>query len=205
MASAPADVFLIATKVGRGAAFCSGFAVSRNVIMTAKHCQTRPDTWLESARGKRPTVRRVVDVPGYDATALVTDRTDLTPFPVRDLASHTGVTVFGFGVSLDDSEPGTLRRADLDDARLVGSDERIYASVGSSGEAFCEGDSGGVVVQGDNAVGIVTAGDGARCSQTTGIAAHLAPIYEWLMRQGILGNARRASQLRQDGWSWPQW
>jgi Trypsin len=197
VARAPADVFTVATVFKDGPAFCSGFAVSPSVIMTAGHCLTRPDTALRSASGKRPRVLRVVDVPGRDATALVTDATDLTPFPVRDLTSHAGITVFGYGVSLDDKMPGTLRRADLNDAQSDGQGE-IYASVGPSGQSFCEGDSGGVAVQGDSAVGIVTAGDGKPCSTTTGIATYLAPIYEWLVRRGIVENGRSDNQVPPD-------
>jgi hypothetical protein len=171
--SAPADVFNLGD--------CTGFAVSTKVVLTAKHCEPTTSNLLVSWSGKRPQIQRVIDVPGTDVTALVTDAHNLAPFAVKEVDREAGVSVYGYGRSVNDPDPGeVMRHVELAGGPPYGQD--VVWTVRSPGETACLGDSGAPALQEGSVVAVVTSVDEAPCGKRLVGGVPVAPAYRWLQR-----------------------
>jgi hypothetical protein len=166
---------------------CTGFAISQSVMLTAKHCEITPGTRLVSMTGESFNAVEVIDAPGVDAQAVVSDATDLVPFSISPPQPGVEVTVFGYGRSRDDAAGGAvMRQAVLGAGHPDNGAGTFDIDMPPQGDTVCQGDSGGPAVQGGAVTGIIVGGDAATCATALAQAVSAQPVVDWLRSQGVL-------------------
>lgn len=165
----------IVTVVGSRGNFCSGVAVSRQVVMTAAHC-LRPDANYKIVirdQGREPRLADIVEIerhPRFDAAAIRMHRATADvalarlaePLPPSVAPARVGAprepilagarfTIVGIGVAREGAgrSGGVARAADLVATGRPGNLQirLIDPAAASSGRGACTGDSGGPVFE----------------------------------------------------------
>jgi hypothetical protein len=133
---------------------CTGFAIRQNVVVTAGHCDPADGAEFVSVSGKHVRSVRHVKVPGFDASVVTTDASNLSPFPVGEIDPGAPASVLGLGDS-----GGVLRLAHLLPGQADSPGHVSFLIEDANSSTTCHGDSGAPVVQGEAAVGILVDGD----------------------------------------------
>lgn len=208
--------------VGSHGTFCTGAAISHDVVLTAGHCVEAGTQYkvveFDAARHPRLLdVREAVRHPQFDLNALLSHRATADvalmkmaePLPVeiipailgKEISPKVGETlaVFGYGVAIrnDGRTGGTLRAAQLAVTGQPGSLQiRLVdprTEGKSSGLGACTGDSGAPVFSGTVLVGIVSWSTGPNMGAGCGGMTGVTPIARY--RSWIVDEARRLGSL----------
>ena len=203
---------MVLKRSTRGAGFCSGVVVARDVVLTAAHCVGSADDTRLHFRdgGGAPAILPVAAVathPGYRANAartrersidlaLLRAGAPLDGFRAAPLDAGAAITsgarfrVAGFGVAREgDGRSGGVLRSGVLAARAPLSSILLWAEdPRGAGLGACEGDSGGPVFAegGDTLVAITAWAAGQKGKGCGGLtqAALVAPHRGWI--EGVL-------------------
>jgi secreted trypsin-like serine protease len=206
-------------SVGSGGTFCTGAALTRDLVLTAAHCVLPGADYklVEFDAARRPKlldVRAVTRHPnfnlqtllGHRATADVALLKMAAPLPqtvipatlaaaTRAPAAGDRYTVTGYGVALrgDGKSSGTLRAATLTATGRPGNLQIRLVDPATNGQraglGACTGDSGAPVYDGSALIGVVSWSTGPNMSAGCGGISGVTPLS--LYRSWIESEARR--------------
>jgi len=212
----------IVTIVGSRGNFCSGTLVAPKLVLTVGHCvqpgaDYRIVEYAADGKASLQTLRRVAIHPGFNMQTMLAHRAtadvallELEAVPANKTPSTLGLpqlpispggkfTIAGIGVTIpgDGKSSGKIRTAALVATGRPGTLQiRLVDPVGQGGQAglgACTGDSGGPVVEDQQAgpviIGVISWSTGPNGSAGCGGLTGVTPLT--LYRDWVLQTARQ--------------